>query len=61
METPESWLTPAKAAAILKVDPCTVARWANAGLITVQRTLGGHRRYDGPEIRGLAAAQKAAA
>ena len=61
METPASWLTPAKAAAILKVDPCTVARYANAGWITVQRTLGGHRRYDEPEIRALADALKAVA
>jgi hypothetical protein len=57
-----TWLMPAEAAAILKVHPRTVGKWALAGKITgVQRTLGGHRRYDGPEIRGLAAALKAAA
>jgi excisionase family DNA binding protein len=56
-----SWLLPAEAAAILKVHPRTVGRWVRKGKITrVQRTMGGHRRYDGPEIRGLADALKAA-
>jgi excisionase family DNA binding protein len=50
------WLLPAQAAAILKVHTRTVAKWARAGRITrVQWTAGGHRRYDGPEIRDLAA------
>ena len=63
MNIPDAtWLLPAEAAAILKVHPRTVSVWARKGKIKrVQRTLGGHRRYDGPEIRGLAAAQKAAA
>ena len=63
MNTPDAtWLLPAEAAAILKVHPRTVGRWVLAGKITrVQRTMGGHRRYDGPEIRGLAAALKAVA
>ena len=56
-----SWLLPAEAAAILKVHPRTVGKWALAGKITrVQLTMGGHRRYDGPEIRDLADALKAA-
>lgn len=56
------WLLPAEAGIILKVHPRTVSNWANAGLITkVQFTLGGHRRYDEPEIRSIAAALKAAA
>ena len=59
---PSTWLLPAEAAAILKVHPRTVSVWARKGKITgVQFTLGGHRRYDGPEIRGLAAALKAVA
>lgn len=61
MDTPARWLTPGKAARILKVDPRTVARWASAGRITTQRTLGGHRRYDEPEILALADALKAVA
>lgn len=58
---PDRWLLAAEAAAILKVHPRTVARWACAGKISVQRTLGGHGRYDEPEIRALAAALKAVA
>jgi excisionase family DNA binding protein len=61
LDTPVRWLLPAAAAALLKVDPRTVARWASEGKITAQRTLGGHRRYDEPEIRALADALKAAA
>ena len=62
MDTPSTWLLPAEAAVILKVHPRTVSVWARKGKITrVQRTMGGHRRYDEPEIRGLAAAQKAVA
>jgi DNA-binding transcriptional MerR regulator len=65
LDTPASdarWLLPAEAAAILKVHPRTVSKWAVAGKIAgVQRTIGGHRRYDGPEIRALAAALRAVA
>lgn len=62
MNTPDArWLMPAEAAAILKVHPRTIARWARAGRISVQRTFGGHGRYDEPEIRALAAILKAAA
>ena len=62
MDAPDiRWLLPAEAAAILKVHPRTVARWARAGKISVQRTFGGHGRYDEPEIRALAAALKTAA
>jgi DNA-binding transcriptional MerR regulator len=57
-----TWLLPAEAAAILKVHPRTVSVWARKGKITrVQRTIGGHRRYDAPEIFGLASALRAAA
>lgn len=58
---PSTWLLPAEAAAILKVHPRTVSKWARAGRITAQRTLGGHRRYDGSEIRALAAQLRAVA
>jgi excisionase family DNA binding protein len=62
ISAPSTWLLPAEAAAILKVHPRTVSVWARKGKITrVQFTLGGHRRYDGPEIRGLADALKAVA
>lgn len=62
MDTPVRWLLPAQASRILKVDPRTVARWASKGKITgVQLTVGGHRRYDEPEILALADALKAVA
>jgi excisionase family DNA binding protein len=50
---PETLLTPAEVAALFRVDPKTVQRWANAGKLTVQRTLGGHRRYKESEVRAL--------
>jgi excisionase family DNA binding protein len=46
-------LTPAEVAAMFRVDPKTVTRWARAGKITAIRTLGGHRRYHSAEIRAL--------
>ncbi len=49
--TQEELLTPAEVAAIFGVDPKTVARWADTGLISSIRTLGGHRRYSASEIR----------
>lgn len=52
-------LLTSEAAVILKVHPHTVARWAREGKISVQRTLGGHGRYEPAEIRALAAALKA--
>jgi excisionase family DNA binding protein len=46
-------LTPAEVAALFRVDPKTVTRWAIAGKLTSLRTLGGHRRYRESEIRKL--------
>ena len=46
-------LTPAEVAAIFRVDPKTVTRWAQAGRISSIRTLGGHRRYRESEVRAL--------
>jgi excisionase family DNA binding protein len=42
---PENLLSPAEVAALFRVDPKTVTRWAKAGKLTSVRTLGGHRRY----------------
>ena len=49
----EVLLTPAEVAALFRVDPKTVTRWAKAGKITAIRTLGGHRRYRQSEVLGL--------
>ncbi len=46
-------LTPAEVAALFRVDPKTVTRWAKAGKLTSIRTLGGHRRYREDEVRAL--------
>ena len=44
-------LTPAEVAAMFRVNPKTVTRWARAGKISAIRTLGGHRRFKASEIR----------
>lgn len=49
----ERLMSPAEVAALFRVDPKTVTRWANAGKITSLRTLGGHRRYRASEVRHL--------
>lgn len=46
----DSLLTPAEVAALFRVNPKTVTRWARAGKITAIRTLGGHRRFRATEI-----------
>jgi excisionase family DNA binding protein len=46
-------LTPAEVAALFRVDPKTVTRWAKAGKLTAIRTLGGHRRYRQSEVLNL--------
>ena len=49
----EKLLTPSEVAALFRVDPKTVTRWAKAGKLSSIRTLGGHRRYRESEIRDL--------
>jgi excisionase family DNA binding protein len=49
----ELLLTPAEVAALFRVDPKTVTRWAKAGKLTSIRTLGGHRRYRSAEVHAL--------
>ena len=51
----ERLLTPAEVAALFRVDPKTVTRWAKAGKLSAIRTLGGHRRYREAEIMALLA------
>jgi excisionase family DNA binding protein len=48
--THDPLLTPAEVAAMFRVNPKTVTRWARAGKITAIRTLGGHRRFRASEI-----------
>ncbi|HEY9563676.1 MAG TPA: BldC family transcriptional regulator [Nocardioides sp.] len=57
MPTPRSdadnLLTPSEVAALFRVDPKTVTRWAKAGKIGSIRTLGGHRRFRESEVMEL--------
>lgn len=52
---PEKLLTPSEVAAIFRVDPKTVTRWAKIGRLSSVRTLGGHRRFPESEVRQLLA------
>ena len=47
----EQLLTPSEVAAMFRVNPKTVTRWARSGKISAIRTLGGHRRFRASEIR----------
>ncbi len=46
-------LTPGEVAALFRVDPKTVTRWATAGRIGSIRTPGGHRRFRESEVNQL--------
>ena len=50
-DAPERLLTPSEVAALFRVNPKTVTRWARAGKLTAIRTLGGHRRFRASEIQ----------
>ena len=47
----DALLTPAEVAALFRVNPKTVTRWARSGKLTAIRTLGGHRRFRASEIK----------
>ncbi|MDQ3153505.1 MAG: BldC family transcriptional regulator [Actinomycetota bacterium] len=55
-EQAERLLTPGEVAALFRVDPKTVTRWASAGRIGSLRTPGGHRRFRESEVHALLAA-----
>jgi len=52
-QTAPELLTPQEVAMLFGVDPKTVTRWARSGRLNAIRTLGGHRRYLGSEVRAL--------
>jgi excisionase family DNA binding protein len=52
-EATERLMTPGGGAAMFRVDPKTVTRWAAAGRIGSIRTPGGHRRFRESEVRTL--------
>lgn len=43
--TESALMTPAEVAALFRVDPKTVGRWARAGKLGFVTTAGGHRRF----------------
>lgn len=47
-------MTPREVAALMRVDPRTVYRWAQEHKLTSTRTLGGHRRFFRDEVEALA-------
>ena len=49
----ERLLTPGEVAALFRVNPKTVTRWAASGRISSIRTPGGHRRFRESEVRAL--------
>jgi len=51
--SPDDLLTPGEVAALFRVGPKTVTRWAKEGKLTFIRTLGGHRRYHRSEVEAL--------
>ena len=51
--TEDRLLTPSEVAALFRVDPKTVTRWAQQGKLRSIRTLGGHRRYNESEIQAF--------
>jgi len=48
------YLRAAEAAALLRVSPKTISRWAREGKLGHVVTLGGHRRFSRSEIEALA-------
>jgi excisionase family DNA binding protein len=56
----DALLTPSEVAALFRVDPKTVTRWAKAGRLDCIRTLGGHRRYPATQFAHLLAGRPAA-
>ena len=50
---PSVMMRPGEVARLFDVDTKTVCKWANAGNLTVVKTLGGHRRYMRAEVMAL--------
>lgn len=51
LDAHDALLTPSEVAALFRVNPKTVTRWARSGKLHAIRTLGGHRRFKSSEIR----------
>ena len=55
---PAELLTSGEVAALMRVNPRAVTKWADKGLLRTFRTPGGHRRYFGAEVRAHLAASR---
>lgn len=53
MDEADRLLTPGEVAALFRVDPKTVTRWAQAGRLSRVRTPGGHSRFVESQVRAL--------
>jgi excisionase family DNA binding protein len=53
MDKEDTLMTPGEVAALFRVDPKTVTRWAATGRIGSIRTPGGHRRFWEAEVLEL--------
>jgi excisionase family DNA binding protein len=49
----EPLLTPEEVAALFRVEPTTVIRWAAKGRLACVRTPGGHRRFRESAVQAL--------
>lgn len=54
----DGYMTPAEAAARLRVSPITLRHWVNKGVIRASFTAGGHRRYARWDVERLAASRR---
>lgn len=50
---PRTLMTPGEVAELFRVDPKTVTRWAERGLIRAIQTPGGHNRFFEDEVHAL--------
>lgn len=55
---PSEWLSLSDVAELLGVHPSTVRSWSDQGILPVQRTKGGHRRYMRSQLDLWALAQR---
>ncbi len=53
LEDGDRLLTSGEVAAMFRVNPRTVSRWADLGRLTVVLTPGGHRRFRESEVLAL--------
>ena len=56
--SPGRWLSLGPASRLVGVDPDTLRRWADTGLVEAYVTPGGHRRFDQATIETLVASRK---